>query len=162
MKNKFLLLLLNNIFGFNILNNIEIKSPKYLSLCNNIDSKLYESIYYIQDNVADFYINDYYSSGIICNININNNNIYGYTTILKNKKTNIYINNKLLYYENNLYNVVLHEILHSMGLDHSDKPGIMNYSLKLNNNVIINDNHKLWLSKDDLNGLIYLNYNILY
>ena len=72
-------------------------------------------------------------------------------------KTNIFIKNELLYFPNTLYNVLLHEVLHSFGLGHSDKTGMMNYSIKLGLfNRIKEDSTKLWLSIDDIDGLDFL------
>ena len=54
---------------------------------------------------------------------------------------------------NNLYNVVLHELIHSVGLDHTLIPGIMNYSIISTTNGYVRDNNKLWLSVDDYSGM---------
>jgi hypothetical protein len=139
-----------------------IKRPKILSICKNADIKLIESANRVSEQISDFYISNFQATGEICNVNTNIYN-YGYMTYTNyGLYTNIYINNNLLMYENSLDNVLLHEILHSMGLDHSLNPGVMNYTLKFNNNnYVIDDNNKLWLSKDDLNGLIYLKYYII-
>ena len=47
-----------------------------------------------------------------------------------------------------------------MGLNHSEKQGMMNYSIHVGYNWfggmnIIDDDMKLWISTDDLNGLIF-------
>ena len=54
---------------------------------------------------------------------------------------------------NTLYNVLLHEILHSLGLKHSLLKGMMNYSITVDNKRPIEDHHKMWLSLDDLAGI---------
>jgi predicted Zn-dependent protease len=138
-----------------------IHRPKILSICKNADKKLIDSAHRVSNQIADFYISNFQATGEICNVNTNIYN-YGYMTYTNyGHYTNIYIHNKLLMHENSLDNVLLHEVLHSMGLDHSLNPGVMNYSLQFNiNNYVMNDNNKLWLSKDDLNGLILLLINI--
>ncbi len=60
---------------------------------------------------------------------------------------------------------MLHEVLHRIGLNHSDKQGMMNYSIRVRYNWyggmdIIDDNMKLWVSPDDRKGLIFLRRSI--
>ena len=48
-------------------------------------------------------------------------------------------------------------ILHSMGLDHNKGGnGMMNYSVRTGWFGIKDDERKLWLSEDELNGFYYL------
>ena len=54
---------------------------------------------------------------------------------------------------NTLYNVLLHEILHGLGLKHSKEKGMMNYSITVDDKGPLEDHHKLWLSSDDLEGI---------
>ena len=57
------------------------------------------------------------------------------------------------------YNVILHEILHSLGLDHTDKPGMMSYSIReYFLRYPIEDQNKLWLSVDDVHGVLLIKY----
>ena len=76
------------------------------------------------------------------------------TEIHSDYSVHVYINNEL--YGDNLYNVILHEMLHALGLKHSKKMGIMNYSLQIYQGNILQDLRRLWLSIDDLNGLSHL------
>ena len=57
---------------------------------------------------------------------------------------------------NTLYNVLLHEMLHSLGLKHSKEKGMMNYSITVDDKMPIEDHHKMWLSLDDLAGIKFL------
>ncbi len=60
----------------------------------------------------------------------------------------------LIYHPNVLFNVILHEFVHMMGLIHSDHPGIMNYSIILDRFMYIKeDNNRLWISPDDYTGI---------
>ena len=67
------------------------------------------------------------------------------------KKTDIYISTRLLEdTPTTLYNVLYHEILHSYGLSHSQYPGLMNYSLSVDQDVaMIDDSTALWPSAYD-------------
>ena len=68
--------------------------------------------------------------------------------------TDIYISHRLLFTPNTLYNVLYHEVLHAFWLDHSDLPGLMNYSVKLNwLGYVKDDSHKLYPSFYDLEQL---------
>ena len=106
------------------------------------------------------------TTGYICNQQSSN---FGYTSILENsveQNTNIWISNTLLDKPNTLYNVVLHEVLHSMGLNHSDKQGMMNYSVRIGYNwygsmEIIDDERKLWISPDDRKEFRFLRNNTI-
>lgn len=94
----------------------------------------------------------------ICNKEIEG---YGYCSHYPtySNETDITIANKILYYDTNLYNIVLHELLHSIGLDHTTDQGIMNNSVKVNEDYsIIRDNTRMYLSVDDYNGFSFV-YN---
>lgn len=74
----------------------------------------------------------------------------------------ILINTNLKYSPNTLYNVILHELGHTLGLSHSDTYGMMNYSVSLTGQdyLFIDDDRKLWFSNDDING-IYNSYRVV-
>ena len=111
----------------------------------------------------DFKLNDEkYNHGkngynTICNKNLDTNKYseFGICTHYAPyfNETDITISNKLIGSETNLYNVVLHEVLHSVGLDHTDKKGILNYTLQKRGYGYIRDKDKLYLSVDDYNGM---------
>jgi hypothetical protein len=71
----------------------------------------------------------------------------------------IRLNEIIQYFPNMSYNVILHEILHSLGLDHTDKPGMMSYSIReYFFGYPIEDQNKLWLSVDDVHGVLLIKY----
>lgn len=71
-------------------------------------------------------------------------------------KMSIFVNRGLLYNKNTLYNVILHEMGHVMGLDHSTSAGMMAYHITEDDiyTSFLEDNMKLWLSPDDIAGVI--------
>jgi hypothetical protein len=72
----------------------------------------------------------------------------------------IRLNEILQYYPNMSYNVIMHEILHSLGMDHSQKQGMMSYSIReYFVGYPIEDQNKLWLSVDDVHGVLYIKYS---
>tara|TARA_R110002110_G_scaffold321_1_gene1234 strand:+ start:9420 stop:9941 length:522 start_codon:yes stop_codon:yes gene_type:complete len=78
---------------------------------------------------------------------------FGYTMLFRNE-ADIYISNKLLKTDKTLYNVILHEFIHALGLNHSALPSIMNYTVSISYmGNIYNDRDKLYLSVDDMRGL---------
>lgn len=153
------------VIAFEIINSVKPQFPKLLKPCPNIDNRLLETVNELSNNFPQFQLSRNKTSrnttGYICNQQSDN---FGYTSILKNsidQNTNIWISNKVLDKPNTLYNVVLHEVLHSMGLNHSDKQGMMNYSITVGYNwygsmEIIDDGTKLWISPDDRRGLRFL------
>jgi len=97
----------------------------------------------------------------ICNENLDNNiySEYGFCTHYSPffNETDITISNTILGIDTNLYNVVLHEFIHAIGLDHGTNKGMMNYTIQLTeNNGIIKDSTKLYISIDDYIGIKYL------
>jgi hypothetical protein len=137
-----------------LLESVHITVPKILTPCDNINPILLETFNEVSDNVPHFYIGMENNTGIFCNHVVGH---YGYT-VPYDIYTDISIKNELLFYPNTLYNVALHEVLHSMGLDHNDGgKGMMNYSMTKGWwGGIKDDERKLWLSEDDLSGLYYL------
>ena len=151
---KYLLSSLCMIKSYVLLENVYITIPKILAPCENIHPIVLKAFNEISDNVPYFLVGDDNYSGVFCN-SIEGH--YGYTVVYENY-TDISIKNELLFYPNTLYNVALHEVLHSMGLDHNKGGnGMMNYSVRTGWwGGIKDDERKLWLSEDDLNGLYYL------
>ena len=160
------LFLLSIVNSFEIINSVNLQFPKLLKPCPDIDNRLLDTVSELSNNFKQFqvsYGNE--TTGYICNQQSDN---LGYTAILENsidQNTNIWISNKLLDKPNTLYNIVLHEVLHSMGLNHSNEQGIMNYSIRVGYNwfgmEIIDDNMKLWISPDDRKGLRFLRNNTI-
>jgi len=158
--------LLTFVNSFEIINSVKTQFPKRLKPCSDIDSRLLETCIELSNNFPQFQLSENETTGYICNQQSDN---LGYTSISKDsidQNTNIWISNKLLYKPNTLYNVVLHEVLHSMGLNHSNKQGMMNYSIRVGYNryggmEIIDDDIKLWISTDDRKGLRFLRKGVI-
>ena len=71
----------------------------------------------------------------------------------------IRLNEILQYFPNISYNVIMHKILHSLGLDHSKRPGMMSYSVREDfYGFPIQDHNRLWPSVDDIQGLLFIKY----
>lgn len=90
---------------------------------------------------------------------VDTNAFYARTLTIKDDNvlyTAIEISYALLNYPTTLYNVLLHEMLHSVGLKHSTEVGVMNYSVLIQRNTVMEDKRKIWLSSDDIMGLYYL------
>lgn len=146
--------------SYKLLENIIPVFPKVLGFCDDIDTLVIDTAYEITKNIPNFKIGDD-NTGKICMTDGNNN--YGYMTWKYNTNyTDVFIHNELIDTPNTLYNVLLHEVLHSFGLNHSDIEGMMNYSVTVNMwGQVLEDERKLWISYDDIIGLnkIYF-YNI--
>ena len=153
------ILLFTSIFilvnSFNILSYYQpLEKEKEFYLCDNFSDVLRETTKEIfkqlnKYNLYDFQLNEEKTFphekndiNTICNLNLVDK--YGYTTHYAPDytETDISISNTLIGIDTNLYNVILHEVLHSIGLDHS-----------LEFNGIKKDLIKLYLAVDDFNGL---------
>jgi hypothetical protein len=152
--------------SFEIIDSVKPQFPKLLKPCHNIDSRLLTISNELSNNFPYFKLSDVNATGYICNQQSDN---FGYTSISQDsikQHTNVWISDKLLDIHNTLYNVVLHEVLHSMGLNHTNEQGMMNYYIHVKYNWYggidaIDDDMKLWVSPDDMNGLIFLsNYSV--
>ena len=127
------------------------KNPKIFSFCPFIHSNLRLASFEVASETNYIQFSQINSSGSICNKNIPE---YGKTQIfVSNFYTEITISNSIINLPNTLYNVLLHEILHSLGLKHSYLKGMMNYSITVDDEGPIEDHHKMWLSLDDLAGI---------
>src|SRR6056300_193721 len=94
-------------------------------------------------------------------VSYTNDNYYGYTKLYGTNETDIIINHKLLKTKNTLYNVLLHEIVHSIGLNHTLVPSVMNYTIFMNErNEIIEDRRRIYLSIDDVRGLRFIKQSL--
>ena len=85
----------------------------------------------------------------------------GWTKLYGSNETDIIINHNLLKTKNTLHNVILHEVIHSLGLNHTTDYGVQNYTIFLDSdNNIIEDRRKIYLSIDDVKGLRYIKQNL--
>ena len=93
----------------------------------------------------------------ICSFN-NYAGIFGYTSFYDNNyETDISISQRLYNTPTTLENVIFHEVLHSVGLNHTLIDGLMNYTLRIEpTGYIVNDDMRLWLSIDDIKGLRFI------
>jgi len=86
---------------------------------------------------------------------------YGFTRLTMANHTiteaDIFVHSALT--GSNLDNVMLHELLHAVGLNHSENAGIMNYSVRVNGKGEIVADPLLYLSLDDVQGLKQLRKN---
>jgi len=82
---------------------------------------------------------------------------YGYATFIDKIEyiqRSIKISNYILEIPKTLWNVVYHEILHTVGLGHSKEPGLMYYTVTLTRNYeVIPDDEIMYPSEDDIAGL---------
>lgn len=144
---------------------MDVVVPKVLATCDTIDPVLKDIVDAAASFVPGMFIVPHTSnmdnSGYICT---DDTPMYAYTRRLVNDtQTNITIANTLLSHPTTLHNVVLHELLHSMGLDHTQQTGMMNYSLRavyMHGDVHLHDDERrLWLSLDDMRGLSARGYS---
>ena len=151
-------------FGYNLLDFYTPKdNPLPFYTCCNIDDKVLSVSKEVIENINQHNIinvslhNEIYKDEIndantICSFDDNSKG-YGYTLLTENE-ADIYISNQLLQNNNTLYNVVLHEFIHALGLNHSVYPSIMNYKISVDYwGSIHEDRDKSYLSIDDMRGL---------
>jgi len=148
------------VYPFKILDTVTPVFPKVLQLCDGIDERLFDVSVKVceqlQESGYDVLLGSNEPTGSICNEK--HDRYYGYMLPYTNF-TEIYISNELLDKPNTLYNVLLHEVLHSVGLDHSTNEGMMKYAITETYwGNIVDDQRKLWPSVDDLTGLYYLKH----
>lgn len=165
-----------SVGAFVLLNNYQPKEiVKLFSFCPSVKPSLRETCEdvitnlnqydILQINLKQGYTQPIYQNGIneICHFDgTKQKNNYGYTTTQGNNETDIFISDDLVYTPTTMYNVVYHEILHGMGLNHTDVDGIMNYKIRVNTEGrVLEDTNKLYLSLDDIRGLRYIKNNML-
>lgn len=162
---KLITILISLTTSFQIFQNYELKYPRYITPCYDIDKRLFDTLSDVVESISDVYpviiTNTEQVDSTICN-EANYGLKYGYLDL--NTKT-LGISNLLLDKQNTLYNVVLHEICHLIGLAHDTSTmGIMgSYSVTVEyGGSVNNDNHKLWLSLDDLLGLISIRNKVIF
>ena len=169
MRLLLFLSLLPSIFSYNLFDFYNLSSnPLEFHTCCSISPKLLDTTKLVIEHINSHdIINISLKDGIFSH-EINDVNTicdykddykgYGFT-LLTTSDEDIYISQKLLETNNTLYNVVLHEFIHALGLNHTSIPSIMNYKIEVQsgslfgNKIIVEDREKQYLSIDDMNGL---------
>jgi hypothetical protein len=128
--------------------------PKFFNVCSQASPMLLplvESTFsYMRSENIPFFLDEDANNTICSKSRIH----YGYMTPTYTGSTDITLNENMLWYETTAYNVLLHELLHSIGLDHTDERGLMSYAVNENwFGYVVDDDRRLWLSRDDLNGV---------
>lgn len=157
-----LLFILVIINAYMLLESVECVLPKIISYCDDINTYILQTAQEVAKDLRDevglpyFISKDHINAtGDLCS---KDNIHYGAVSPNFNDKTitDINIATKMIYYPNTLYNVILHEFLHTLGLNHNEgEQGMMSYAVSTSSyfGKIKNDCKKLWLSIDDLKGL---------
>ena len=149
---------LNSGSAFQVLEGIIPVFPKVIEPCQGISQNLLKATKDVAEQLTNsgypVVVGGRHSTGSICNERRWNG--YGYT-VLHESFTEIQVSERLLNSPHTLHNVVLHEVLHSLGLHHSEEEGMMKYAVSENWwGGVVEDQRKLWLSLDDLQGLYHL------
>lgn len=157
----------SELAGFNLITEVRFPDPMIITPCHGIAPILLETVMDVARDLTDAGYHTFANpkeykeitpTTTICSFQYpDKQGSFAYMTP-EMGKTSIHISEILLYYPNTLYNTVLHETLHSYGLDHSDKAGVMNYSIEMRSNQfgsprIVNDQRRSYASIDDLTGL---------
>ena len=151
-----LIFLISLVNGYRLLHNLTCEFPKLFEPCNNINPRLLD--------IAKEVFKDLRETGLPIGLGTSNNSIcsaeythYGamlYNPTSSTSTTDLLFKNSIVYTPNTCYNVILHEALHSLGLDHTTEPGMMSYAVSENwYGGVSDDQKKLWLSVDDLRGI---------
>jgi hypothetical protein len=143
-----------------MLESVECIIPKIFKPCEGLHKQVYETAQEVvsqlrkEEQIPIFIGNYENTSGTICS---QAGGHHGYLTPNTDKtRTDIMISEDLVWYPFTLFNVILHEILHSLGLDHNNgEPGLMSYAVTASSwfGSVVNDCKRLYLSVDDLKGL---------
>ena len=153
---KACIILLASVVGYKVAETSLFTNPMIFQFCEDIQNTFKTTVLDAIELLPCKMIQRK-SKNRICNVDTSE--FYGRTvTVHRGTEvwTEIQLSDRLLNYPNTMNNVVLHELLHSIGLKHSDQPGIMNYSVLTQRNSILEDRRVLWLSEDDIMGLYYL------
>ena len=143
------------VVSFKLLEGVSCVLPKIFRVCYDASPMLLplvsDAFAYMRTENIPFFLDDKMGNNTICS---KSRVHYGYMTPMPTGSTDITLNENMLWYKTTAYNVLLHELLHSVGLDHVDNRGLMSYAVSENwFGGIIEDDRKLWLSRDDLSGV---------
>jgi len=158
MIKTFIILTLQTVCNtFKLLPNLVCELPKTFEPCREINERLL--------NIVKDVFSDLRYGGLPIFLDKSNNTIcstdythYGqmlYNPTSSTSITNLLFKNSIVYTPTSAYNIILHETLHSLGLDHNDgELGMMNYAVSENwYGGITDDQRKLWISIDDIRGI---------
>jgi len=151
-----LIFLIGIVNAYRLLPNLTCELPKLFQPCENINPRLL--------NIAKDVFTDLQQTGLPIGLGVSNNSIcsedyvhYGtmfYNPTSPTSKTDLLFKNSIVYTPVTAYNVILHEALHSLGLDHDDEPGMMSYAVTENFfGMISDDQKKLWPSVQNLRAI---------
>ena len=167
---KYLLCIIPLIFGYELIDNYNPTAHKELTFCASAEPILRETTKSVIDNINKYeilYLSLHDNKTIKSNTNDNINSIcsfnnyagiFGYTSFYDNNyETDISISQRLYNTPTTLENIIYHEVLHSVGLNHTYENGLMNYSLRLDRyGRVLEDYTKLYMSIDDIKGLRFI------
>tara|TARA_R110001632_G_scaffold167079_3_gene285516 strand:+ start:564 stop:1100 length:537 start_codon:yes stop_codon:yes gene_type:complete len=167
---KYLLCIIPLVYGFELIERYIPTVYKELTFCESADPILRETTNNVINDINKYkilYLSLHDNKTIKSNTNDNINSIcsfdnyagsFGYTSFYDNNyETDISISRRLFNTKNTLHNVVKHEILHSVGLNHTYENGLMNYSLRLDRyGRVLEDYTKWYMSLDDIQGLRFI------
>ena len=159
---KYLWVLISHILGYKILDYSIPSKEQAFKFCPFINTKVIYNVFEITNDIrATTSYNFVYNNSENTKLTVCNGNLLdsqkGYTSVYETGKKEVYVDNELLTYHNNLYNVLYHEMGHSIGLGHSNKKGIMNYTVVQDSHSnVVDDTFKIWLSQDDVDGINFL------
>ena len=157
MKNYILLgLIYYTVQAYTLLEHyIPSTITKDFYMCPSINDKLRETTISVIDDINKYNILfislkqeeseiiDNNNINEICNIQSDPYQAYGSTIVFGTNESDIYIQNSVLYKPKTLYNVVYHEFIHALGLNHTtEHDGYMNYNVRTNTYGIIDDDRK--------------------
>lgn len=157
------LLIIPTIYCFNLISHFVIDNDvKDFKFCDTFEPAYKEDFKEVFKQINDyniFYVEENpFSKNLICDYN--GNDYLGFTSFKTDNTTDIYISNKLKNTPTTRYNVMLHEVAHSLGLNHTDY-GIMKYKVRTDRyGYVMEDYDKLYLDLDDVKGLRFVKNNL--
>ena len=157
MIKTFIILTLQTVCNsFKLLPNLVCELPKTFEPCREINERL---LSIVKDVFSDLRYGGLpifldKSNNTICSTDYTHYGQMLYNPNTPTSTTDLLFKNSIVYTPTTAYNVVLHETLHSLGLDHTTDYGMMNYAVSENwYGALNNDERKLWISIDDIRGI---------